>query len=854
MDEETDTMSSDFEWRFGDELPEGQGQAERESAPSWQRWLPLLLMLLLVIGGAYAWWRDRQQNLDEAESQVLQVARLELRALDEGDSELYLSLQDPADRSWKKAQEAYISTRGLPLPLQDLTSPITTVVESGRIVGDRAQVVVVHSATLPSGEEGVFRAVRFYRYTSDGRWLHTSVDPSHGGHDVVFVSDDLEITIFANDPIRMDALARQLAALPYEFCSLVPCRRYSLFGIDSTSDPERARVLPAVVGFDATLSMTLAANLEEAAEPDDTILPASFLVGAPGNAEAQAAWEASLGQFLVDYLIDRQIGPRPADEHGGALLEERLRAWFKAELEVSEPISPDLALVRDALEEEAWIPLWRLWSIGPSGSNHSLAAAEIDLLLAFIEEELGPSAVAELLHSVRETSSTEQLLNHLPWAELLHSVPEGGRAEQLLNPVPWPARSSVELQFPAYVRQRTATSTDDLSAFASYELLVGCSEKAQAFRAAELWGWRLESAEPVLLSARPPDEGLVPISWSPDGTRLLLRRQSTSFPRIFLQSVRGALRRLVVPDGASPGYLGPSGWSPDGSRLAYLVFTSQSPGSIDMETRIVDFETGDETALDGRFIAWSPNGSGLLYAQPSASKSESGAWLSEVPVHDFFMAERDGTVLRRIGEGYAAAWSPGEPEDRQIATVSTEQALMAYNLAAGRSTTLLDRDALREALHLKRAVSAASDRPFRLAWSPDGEWIAMGVTHVDDQGEVESIILLARPGEHRLLREEFGRIVDLAWTPNGRWLHLFVYHGDQVWTSVIERDGSLFLREENGVVTWSPDGQHLALTRLGDSATGLQILDIESGKRERIDASGTCWSPLWNPCSPTEDP
>jgi hypothetical protein len=827
-------MSSDFEWRFGDEFPEGRGQGEEGARRAWRRWLPWLLALLVLVGGAYAWWRDRQRTLTQAEAQVQQVARLELRALDEGDHDLYLSLQDPADRSWKEAQEAYLDTRGLPLPLQDLAGPISTTVESARIVGERAEVVIVHRATLPSDEEATFRAVRFYRYTSDGRWLHTRVDPNYGGHDVVFVSEDLEITIFANDPIRMDALARKLADLPYRFCSLVPCRRYSLFGIDSTSEPEKARSLPAVVGFDTTLSVSLAANLEEGAEADDLVLPASFLVGAPTNAAAQAAWEASLGEFLVDHLVTRQIGPRPADEHGGALVEERLRAWFKAELEVSEPVSPNLALVRDALDREAWIPLWRLWQMEPGDPDRPLAAAEIDLLLAFVEEEHGPAALGELLPSLREA---------------------GSMMDAFLNNVPWPGHSSLELRFPAYVRERTARLTDDLSAFGSYDLLFGCSEQAQSFRAAELWGWRFGSAEPVLLSARPPDDILVPVSWSPDGARLLLQREPNS-PNIFflLRAGSAVLEGPVIPNGAQPvhGWLG-SGWSPDGQRLAYHVPVDfrQPSGSMYVETRIVDFETGDEVTLDGEFIAWSPDGSRLLYAKPSGSESESGAWLAEAAIRDFFLTDRDGTVLRRIGEGYAAALSS---DGEQIATISTEQALVAYDIAAGRSTTLLDRDTLRETLGFTRTFSAVSDRPFRLAWSPDGEWIAVGATQRDREGTQESAIVLARTNEQRLLQREPGDIVNLAWAPHGRWLSVFFSQDDQFWTSVIGRDGSVHSREESTLISWSTNGRYMALIWFGGEGSAPEIVDARSGERREIDVPGRCWPPLWNPRGSGQEP
>ncbi len=803
-------MSSDFEWRFGCDPPEDRGQEEQGSGRAWPRWLPWLLVLLLVAGSAYAWWRDRQRNLAQAEAQVRQVAQLELRALHENDGELYLSLQDPADRSWREAQEAYLDTRGLPLPLQDLTGPITTSVEGARIVGDRARIEIVHTATLPSRERASFRAVRFYRYTNEGRWLHTEADLDEMGHTVTFVLDEDRISVLSKDADWIDPLTLDLTGIPYRFCRLVPCRR------------------------SPSLNLNLAANLERAAEPDDPVLPAPFLVGAPENEAAQAAWEAGLGQFLVDHMIARRIGPRPADDHGGALVEERLRAWLKAELEVSQPTSPNLDLLRDALEDEAWIPLWRLWNVGPATPEHPLAAAEIDLLLAFVEEEHGAPAVAELLLYLRDADEVEDLLGHLKY----------------------PGRPSLEDRFTAYIRWRTATSTDDLSAFASYDLLIGCSEQAQSFRASGVWGWRLGSAQRVLLYAQPPDDGLVPISWSPDGTRLLLRGESSAKSRFFLlQAGNDVLEPMAIPSTAIPisGWLGRSGWSPDGSKLAYHVLKSSlaTPAPIGLETRIVDFSAGEETTLHGTFIAWSPDGSRLLYSEPSGAATKPGGGLAGLPVGNFFVAEKDAVQPQRIGEGYAATWSP---DGQQIAIIDAARTLTTYSLTGGRPTTLLSRSDLQATLGVTPTLPEADKTSFHIAWSPDGTWIAVGASEVGEDGPGRSAIVLARPGEHRLLREEPGRIVDLAWAPNGPWLHLFVYHGDHVWTSVIEPDGSLLLREEDGLVTWSPDGQHLALTRFGEWVTGLQILDVSSGERQRINLSGTCWPPIWNPRGPGREP
>lgn len=380
MEERKDTMSSDFEWHFGDEFPDDEPEEKQAERPRWRRLAPWILTLLVVAAGATMWWRGRQRTLVQAEAQVQQVARLEFRALLEGDEELFLSLQDPSDRSWKAAQAAYLDSAALPLPLQGLTTPVSTTVESARVVGDRARVEIRHAAPLPSGEEASFYAIRFYRYTNDGRWLHTRAESDAGGNTVTVVVstrtssgpvDEIRITGLQQDADWIDPLASRLLNVAQRFCNLTSCQQ------------------------DPSLELNLAANLEEAAEPEDLTLAAPFLVGAPENDAAQAAWEASLREFVVDLLVTREIGSRVEGDRAGELVEERLRAWLKAKLGVSQPVAPDLEVVREALETDAWIPAWNLWHV--SRDDRRLAAGEIDLMLAYLEEEHGATPVAELL-------------------------------------------------------------------------------------------------------------------------------------------------------------------------------------------------------------------------------------------------------------------------------------------------------------------------------------------------------------------------------------------------------------------------------------------------------------------------
>jgi len=799
-------MSSDFEWHFGDEFPDEESEEEQTNEPLWRRWLPWLLALVVIVGGTYTFWRGRQRNLTQAEAQVRQVAELELRALAEGDRELYLGFQDYYDRSWKRAQEAYFDTGALPLPLHGATTSVNTSVENARIVGDRAQVEILHTASLPSGEEASFRALRFYRLRDEGRWLHTSVDPEVGGRIKTFVLDDIEITAFERDAEWIDPLTTNLVTGAYRFCRLASCRR------------------------SLSLDLNLAANLEDAAEPDDATLPAPFLVGAPGNEAARAAWEASLGQFLVDRLVARETRPGPEDDHHGALFEERLRAWLKAEIGIGEPVAPDLELVREALEDGDLVPTWALWRIGPDDPDRPLAAAQIDLLLASIEEKYGAPAVAGLVHSLRDA-------DHL--SDALGSV-DGLR---------W---STTEDRYPIYLREQTAPSTDDLAAFATYDLLVGCEEYDELGQIQTLWGWRLDRPEATLLSARSMDEGFTPVSWAPAGDKLLIGQQPGSGDGLsVLHKGSSEPEDLHLPNGAravSQWGIGPSGWSADGSRLAYRLYRT-SPEPPVSESRIRHLGTGEDVALNGDFFAWSPLGGKLLYARGSGVETpRSDSASSRYPTRAFFVAQEDGTGDRWIGDGHAAVWSPNGD---QIAYASAESALQVYHVASGRRTTLLPSDVLQETLGFAPTFSRTYiGRPVSLAWSPDGEWIAVGAHRVDDEGPQEGAILLAKDGEHRVLRRETGAIYDIAWASHGRWLRAVVVGEERFASVALGRDGSLILEEESALAIWSPDGKYLAMTRFSGQGNNVEIVEAESGRRHRIAVPGHCQPPVWNPRAP----
>jgi len=780
----------EFEWHFEDQVPEQAPEKEQRPRRSrWRFWLGLAgAVILLVAAGLYARWRVQREILKSVEAEVRSIAQLELQALAEGDGDLYLGLQDDADPNWQEAQKARATfDAALPPPLPGLTTSTVLSIENARVVGNVARVELVHAVGLPDGQVVPFRAIRFYRRADDGRWLHTRADLGYAGHAVIFTGQQVAITTYAIDAELVRPVASSLEKLASRFCMLVSCQTY------------------------APLALTLTDTLDTVMGPDST-LPAPFIVGAPDDEKARAAWEAALHEVLLDRLIAREFGPptgsaRRASE-GVELFRARLHEWLRATLELRPPIAVDPDLIGQALDAGEWISLEALWSAASTTGDlrRPLAEAEIDLLLAFIGREYGPSSVARIL----------RLLDEVPWIATWIQDTTGEN---------WP---TFYYQYAAYVRQAAGRPVEveppgEVLAFAEYDLVAVCMGPTN------LWGVRLDGPGATPLS---PAASIGALFWSPDGTRLLAWRDMIYGGGLYLLAANGAgVRQLTsAPAGARS-----VGWSPDGRYVAYRISAPLLEGGL------VDVAADERVALGSTYqVAWSPDGSQLAYV------TQTGEWLT------LWLADGDGSNARQVGHGFWAAWSP---DGRRIAISGTlpDSGLEIYDLASEATTTLLAPSAVYD---LVGSAGPASMDVRATAWSPAGEWIGFEINRYGGAGTVQGTLGLIRPdgSDLRVLSTHAGGVYVTDWSPDGNWLAFVTVarSGEPYTTTVIGTDGTPLL-ETDATVTWSPDGRYLAVNEPREEG-GLRILEVQTRTWYTIELPARCTDITWNPRGPLHEP
>jgi WD domain, G-beta repeat len=175
----------------------------------------------------------------------------------------------------------------------------------------------------------------------------------------------------------------------------------------------------------------------------------------------------------------------------------------------------------------------------------------------------------------------------------------------------------------------------------------------------------------------------------------------------------------------------------------------------------------------------------------------------------------NGVTLRRVLRGHSLpsiriAWSP---DGRFLASSSKDSTVRIWDMTLGQCVRTLEHEA----------------RIDGVAWSPDGQWLASGTYPSGDRIGVLRIWAIAT-GRTIVERDHGGQIYSLAWSAQGESLASGTREGElrlwntRTWQSrqLLEGGGEPFFD-----MAWSPDGQTLATASTEKMIRLLQVGVIE---------------------------
>jgi Tol biopolymer transport system component len=265
-------------------------------------------------------------------------------------------------------------------------------------------------------------------------------------------------------------------------------------------------------------------------------------------------------------------------------------------------------------------------------------------------------------------------------------------------------------------------------------------------------------------------------------------------------------------DGSQILTIGPTGhgtWS-----LMTLNLDGSDKVVVEPPSKALNLFVG-ATSADGRVLAFN----GMDEANPEAT----GLWIASPEL-------TDARLVTPLDEGMLAIEPFGvTPDGSKIAFFAETGSEGGMTHAGDVYVVNADGSGLRK-LNLPGPRTGYMGMPV-ISLSPDGKQAAFGLDNtiwvVDlEGGEAEPII------------ERTGFVWAVQWSPTGEWLNYTRFHGPTSVVALVRPDGSddheiskLDETDEANAATWSPDGNHLLVSRDSDATRDgpydLWIMDLE---------------------------
>jgi YVTN family beta-propeller protein len=262
---------------------------------------------------------------------------------------------------------------------------------------------------------------------------------------------------------------------------------------------------------------------------------------------------------------------------------------------------------------------------------------------------------------------------------------------------------------------------------------------------------------------------------------------------------------LVNPDGSGERDIGEGttpAWSPDGSRLAFTAGDGRAIYVVDADgtnrTAVVRCE--EPSCVSVMSPTWSPDGSQLAFTAERTGRS------GDDPEVDIWVVNADGTDAHAVtacrrpdcSSNFAPAWSPVAD---QIAMWSMVRCADGW----GPSLRLLDLSTG----DIRDVVSCVGSNGSRIAWSPDGRFLAFELNTGNGTGNIFTIPASGGSSTQVTFcdRTDCRWAYYPSWSPDGDWLLFAVKSEPEALFEVVKvrRDGGAF--QPQGIQGFMPAWQ-----------------------------------------------
>jgi hypothetical protein len=396
-------MQAQLEWEIEDvdaPLPDDP-QAGARRPHGCRRWWPLLILTALVIavGLVFLSFRLREKQ-KELEIELRAVVELELNALANGDRDLFLNLQDPNDRRWRRAQTQAFDTYQR---------------RAGRAPWDEVPLVPEYTGHVPNlhvhetDDEGwaqvqvtrgdqTWRELWFYRWTQANGWRRVRFDSDWLGKEQALTTSHLRFTYPQRDAAIVTALAHEME----DWCDILA----PILGLRPTS----TTVLTVKFVYRAPFAFSLQPRWVKTRATLEAPSPHQSPLAGDGTPAPEL--RALMAHYLVEALIDHQSGEHTITELGPTVsaLRAELRDWSVTQLTSAapEPINPDVPATPLVSALIAGGGVGRLPALAasldrPQTLDEVLAAAGLDPPDAVTRLAFHVAALNRALHDLDET-------------------------------------------------------------------------------------------------------------------------------------------------------------------------------------------------------------------------------------------------------------------------------------------------------------------------------------------------------------------------------------------------------------------------------------------------------------------